>query len=81
MDIANKLQSRRGKPRGIVADPETRQRLQALVARVGWQRSYELLGVGQHPIARILSEPGQTVLRTTLVAVRVALDTLEEASR
>jgi hypothetical protein len=46
-----------------------------LVRAYGWQRSYALLGVGQHPIARILA--GQRVLRTTLVAVRTALSAVE----
>ena len=57
--------------RGVVADCATQEALRACVNRHGWQRSYELLGVGQHPIARILS--GQYVLRSTLVMVRLAL--------
>lgn len=59
------------RPRGIVADPKTREAVRAHLERYGWRKSYELLGVGQHPITRIMC--GLPVLRSTLVAVRSAL--------
>ena len=57
--------------RGVVADSQTQEALREFVSRHGWQRSYALLGVGQHPIVRILAS--QHVLRSTLVTVRLAL--------
>jgi hypothetical protein len=63
------------KTRGQPADDETRARVRAVIDRVGWARAVELLGVSQHAIERLLA--GAPLLKSTVIAARLALGTLE----
>jgi hypothetical protein len=67
------------KARGTPADTATRAAVRSVIDRVGWARGAELLGISQHAIERLLA--GAPVLRTTAIAARVSVASLEEASR
>jgi hypothetical protein len=53
-----------------------RTEVRAVVDCYGWARAVELLGISQHAIERLLA--GSSLLRTTIVATRVALAAIGE---